>query len=264
MVAMLAATMGMQAQRIDVNNSQNRTEEGYTAWTIGTTTRATITVDGITIVATIDGIQQSRTLKGEWWKDGVNKHSKLVCDGVGVYGLDGNNNTPQLQEGETGIKLTITGLSAGTHSLLAYHNNPSGYQGPNLKVLVDGTEVLTDVVQTNRAQTTTQSGQSYIKFTAQEGQAVEVIYRTTPDPTFDYTQGYNTTSLFINGLIFDRPNPLTTASTPTPEHLDWHANCDGHRTTFTWTAAALSASAISTITAEKQKGDFEPWVIPVW
>ena len=239
-IILLATTMAMQAQRIDLNNSQNRTEEGYTAWTIGTTTRATISVDGITIVATIDGIQQSRTLKGEWWKDGVNKHSKLVCDGVGVYGLDGNNNTPQLQEGETGIKLTITGLSAGTHSLLAYHNNPSGYQGPNLKVLVDGTEVLTDVVQTNRAQTTTQSGQSYIKFTAQEGQAVEVIYRTTPDPTFDYTQGYNTTSLFINGLIFDRPNPLTTASTPMPEHLDWHANCDGHRATFTWTAAATA------------------------
>ena len=237
---LLATTMAMQAQRIDINNSQNRTEEGYSPWTIGTTTQSSITVDGITVKATIDGTQQNRTLKGEWWKDGVNKYSRLTSDGMGVYGLDASGNTPQIQAGEVGIKLTISGLSAGQHSLLAYHNNPSGYQGPKLDVYVDGQMVLTGVEQSNRAQTVTASGQSYIRFIAQEGQAVEVIYRTTPDPAVDYTKGYNTTSLFIDGLIFDRPNPLTTASTPLPDHLDWHANCDGGRCTFTWTAAATA------------------------
>ena len=236
----LLSIVGIQAQRVDINNSQNKTEEGYTGWTIGTTTQATTTTDGVTIVATIDGVKQNRTLKGEWWKEGVNKYSKLVSDGVGVFGLDGNGNTPQLQEGETGIKLTITGLSAGEHSLLAYHNNPSGYDGPKLKVLVNGTEVLTDVAQTNRNQTVEGSGQSYIKFTAQENEAVEVIYRTMPDPEFDYTQGYNTTSLFINALIFDRPNPLTTASNPTPSNMDLHANCDGGQAILTWTAASTA------------------------
>lgn len=237
---LLATTMAMQAQRIDINNSQNRTEEGYSPWTIGTTTQSSITVDGITVKATIDGTQQNRTLKGEWWKDGVNKYSKLTSDGMGVYGLDASGNTPQIQAGEVGIKLTISGLSAGQHSLLAYHNNPSGYQGPKLDVYVDGQMVLTGVEQSNRAQTVTASGQSYIRFIAQEGQAVEVIYRTTPDPAVDYTKGYNTTSLFIDGLIFDRPNPLTTASTPSPEHLDWHANCDGGNCMFSWTAAATA------------------------
>lgn len=276
--ALLLSAMAMQAQRIDINNSSNKTEDGYIAWTIGTTKQAEVTADGITITATIDGIQQGRTLKGEWWKDGVNKYSKLVCDGVGVYGLDDNNNTPQLQTGETGIKLTIKGLSAGEHSLLAYHNNPSGYQGPALKVLVDGKEVLTNVAQTNRNQTIDGSGQSYIKFITQEGKAVEIVYRTMPDPSFDYTQGYNTTSLFINALIFDRPNPLTTASLPTPEHQDFHANCDGGNCIFTWTAASTArkhhimlgtdpdqlTEVAATTTATYQAKDLNPMQTYYW
>ncbi len=234
---MLTAGIGVTAQRIDINNSQNRTETGFTSWVIGTQTEATLTVDGLTITLGIDGTKAGRTLKGEWWKDGVNKYSKLVSDGVGVYGLDAGNNTPQLQEGEVGLVLTVSGLSAGEHSLLAYHNNPSGYDGPLLNVYVDGALKAEGVAQSNRAQTTTGSGQSYVRFTALEGQPVQIVYRTTPDPAVDYTQGYRTTSLFIDALIFDRPNPLTTASDPYPADNDWHADCDGGVCTLMWTPA---------------------------
>ena len=237
---LLALVLAAQAQHIDINNSQNRTEDGYTPWVVGTSGQSTITVDGITIVATIDGTQENRTLKGEWWKDGVNKYSKLVSDGVGVYGLDANGNTPQLQSGEVGIRLTITGLSAGQHSILAYHNNPSGYNGPNLTVLVNGGLALSNVVQTVRCQTVAGSGQSYVRFRAEEGQPVEIVYRTNPDPNIDYTQGYNTTSLFLNALVFDRPNPLTTATLIAPDHQDMHANCDGGRTTLEWRPAVVA------------------------
>ena len=239
-MAVMAATTGAEAQRIDIDNSQNKTEADYTGWSIGTTKTATTTVDGITLTFAVEGNATNRTLKGEWWKDGVNKYSKLVCDGVGVYGLDSNNNTPQIQQGEVGLVLTISGLTAGKHSLLAYHNNPSGYSGPLLDVYVDGTKVLEGVSQTNRAQTPTRSGQSYVQFTVQEGESVKVIYRTTPDPTFDYTQGYNTTSLFVNGLVLDRPNPLTTASDPYPAHTDEHADCDGGQVTLQWVPAATA------------------------
>ncbi len=238
--AMLTAMTAVQAQRIDINNNQNRTEEDYEGWVVGTVKQAEYTTaNGITVLATIDGTQTNRTLKGEWWKDGVNKYSKLTSDGVGVYGLEGGN-TPQIQQGEVGITLTISGLSAGQHSLMAYHNNPSGYSGPLLDVYIDGTKVLEGIEQTNRAQTPSTSGQSYVKFTATEGQPVVITYRTTPDPSFDYTQGYNTTSLFINALVFDRPNPMTTAADPTPENYDEHANCDGNSCKLTWTAAELA------------------------
>ena len=239
-IILLTCCATMSAQRIDINNSSNRTDDGYTGWTFANTTRATTTVDGITFILGIEA-SAGRTLKCEWWKDGVNKYSKLTSDGVGVYGLDGNNNTPQIQSGPVGMTLTLMGLSEGRHSLLAYHNNPSGYSGPKIDVYVDGVLALTGVEQTNRAQQPSQSGMSYVSFDATQGQPVNIIFRTTPDPDFDYTQGYNTTSLFVNALVLDRPNPKTTASDPWPEHLDEHADCDGNgngQVELRWTAAS--------------------------
>lgn len=237
---MVLATCGvatMSAQRIDINNSQNRTEDGYTGWTFNNATTASTTVDGVTIELGIEGSTSGRTLKCEWWKDGVNKYSALVGDGVGIFGLDASNNTPQIQSGAVGMTVKLSGLSAGEHTLLAYHNNPSGYDGPALNVLVNGAEVLTGIAQTNRAQTPSTSGMSYVTFTAVEGQSVTITYRTVPDPSVDYTQGYNTTSLFINALVFDRPNPKTTATDPYPTHNDNHADCDGGQVALNWTAA---------------------------
>ena len=212
LAAVVAVCAQAQAQRIDINNSSNRTEDDFTGWVIGTESTASITVDGVTVKLSVetDGstASTSRTLKGEWWKDGVNKYSKLVCDGVGVYGHDADNNTPQIQQGEVGMVLTVSGLAAGTHSLMAYHNNPSGYSGPALNVYVDGELKAEGLEQTNRAMTPSESCRSYVTFTAEEGQDVVFVYRTVPDPEVDYTQGYLTTSLFINSLEFD-VNPFT-------------------------------------------------------
>ena len=166
----------LAAQRIDINNNSNRTEEDYLGWTFANAQQAQTTVDGITLKLAVEAPATGRTLKCEWWKDGVNKYSRLVCDGVGVYGLDANGNTPQLQSGAVGMTLTLSGLSAGEHSLLAYHNNPSGYSGPPIDVYVDGERQLSGVLQTNRAQQPSQSGTSYVHFTARQGESVTIVY----------------------------------------------------------------------------------------
>ena len=222
-----------KAQRIDINNTSNWAEErlteaGYTAWTVGTTKEAQITVDGVTIKAMVEGQQADRTLKGEWWKDGVQKYSKLTSDGLGVFGLDANNNTPQITEGEVGITLIISGLSAGLHTLLAYHNNPTGYQGPQVQAYVNG-EWKANSFQTNRAQKASESGRTHFSFVAEEGKDVVVTYRTNPEMSDKET---TTTSLFINALEFD-VNPFL-ASDPVPANNDMHADCDNDEVRLSW------------------------------
>jgi len=240
LTTLLLSAMTTMAQRIDFNNSQNRTEDGYASWVVGQESGTiTQTFDGVTLtIRRADGSIGTHLL-GEWWKDGVNKYSRLTSDGLTVSGK-ADDAKYNLREGAVGISITVSGLSSGEHSLLAYHNNPAGNQGPVIDVFVDGTKVLSGVQQTNRAQSPVTSGQSYIRFSATEGHDVVVTYQTVPDGTVDYTQGNNTTSLYINGLVFDRPNPMTTASDPTPTHLDEHADCDGGQVILSWTPAATA------------------------
>lgn len=240
--AMAACAVSASAQMIDLNNnstwsSDRLTEEGYTPWVVGQCETAEATFDGVTITISNGAGSAGRVLKGNWWKDGVQNYSKLVGDGVAAYGLTADGNTPQVQEGAVIVELTISGLTAGEHSLMAYHNNTDGYSAPNIDVYVDGQPAELGVEQTSRAQKPSQSGMSYVRFSAEEGRSVTVTYRTVPEEGVDYTQGYNTTTLFINALVFDRPNPKTTAADPTPAAGDEHAAADGGRCVLSWTAA---------------------------
>lgn len=232
----MAVATAAQAQKIDFNNTKNITDDGFTPWMVGLATGSiSQTVDGVTFTVSRAEGSIGTHLMGEWWKDGVNKYSKLTSDGLTVSGKAGDEKYT-LREGAVALTVTIEGLTAGEHSLLAYHNNPAGFSGAPVKVSVDGTVKASGIEQTNRAQTPSASGMSYVKFQAVEGQAVVVTYETVPDPSTDYTQGYNTTSLYINALVMDRPNPKTAASDPTPAHADRHY--DGTR--LQWTPATLA------------------------
>ena len=138
------------AQKIDINSNvswaaDRITETGFTPWVIGQGQEAATTVDGITItVANAEG-SAGQVVKGNWWKQGVQSHSKLVADGVTAYALDADGNTPQIRQGAVAIKFTISGLAAGRHSLMAYHNNTDGYNGPKISVAVDGNTVAEGV-----------------------------------------------------------------------------------------------------------------------
>lgn len=92
--------LSAQAQRIDFDNAPlnpgRDTEDKYIGWTVDKAVADTLTdieVPGdetrkLTLVVNCgDQSVTNRTLKSNWWKDGVNKHSKLVGDCVAVYGL---------------------------------------------------------------------------------------------------------------------------------------------------------------------------------
>lgn len=231
------ATEGM-AQKIDFNlagkSDSQVNETGYTSWAVD---RATVNKKslegGVSLELNIGGAAK-QTMKSNWWKDAVtSKNSKLIGDCVAVYGLDADENTPVLTDVPTTLNLVIRGLAAGQHSLLAYHNVTDGAQTnpASLTVKVNGETVLTDVAQSSRELAPSAAGQSYVTFTATEGEAVTISYTTV----LKEGETYTTTGVFINALVFDQPNPKATALDPYPTNRDIHVDGDNGSIELKWT-----------------------------
>ncbi len=246
----LATAMNASAQlKIDINNSGRAVSEGlasgYTAWTFGRVTSAQETFkhsDGsdVTIkILPVEGLG-GNAVRTNYWKQGVvNYGYKLLADGCYVIELEDptgtSNDYVDVKEGSSGIRLEITGLAAGNHSILAYHNAVDGWSSvPPLMVRVNGTVVARDVQQTIRATKEIESGQSYITFTSGEGETVVVEYITVPASG----QTYSVTVPTINGIVFDEANTTLQAMDPTPANNDWHVDADNGSCTLKWKPAA--------------------------
>lgn len=234
------------AQKIDFNltsrSASQVTEEEYMPWGVNQGTSDTLTVDtvsGLRIAVAKGKESAGSVVKSCWWKQGVNTYSKLVGDGVSIYGLDANNNTPQVQGGSVNLAVTLIGLKAGAHSILAYHNNTDGYDACPLDVYLNGTKVLEGIEQSNRAEKPSASGLSYVKFTADGKTPVLLEYKSVPNASVDYMASgtSRTTTVVINALVLDQPNPKTTALDPFPSSGDLQVDGDKGSISMSWTAA---------------------------
>ena len=215
LITLLAAcTISAEAQRIDFNitgKESQSLEDGYTNWSCGRQASAESTFadnlgNTVTVKAeSVPGLPGNAVLCN-WWKDGVNRYSKLVSDAIYPIILDENNNYSWSATEPMGIQFTVTGLTAGEHTLTAYHNNTDGKLMPGyptIKVLVDGKTVATGIRQTIRAEKHSDAGMSYIRFTAEEGKAVTIQYISEPTGGASYIN----TSVAVNALVFDSTNP---------------------------------------------------------
>ena len=123
-ITAMAAGLSANAQQIDFNlagrQASQVTEDGFTPWAIATTRSESMLLQdgGITVKIALDNSATGMAMKSCWWKDGVNKFSKLISDGVTVYRLDASGNTTMIRSGAVKMILTISGLSAGKHTLL--------------------------------------------------------------------------------------------------------------------------------------------------
>lgn len=167
---------------------------------------------------------KGQTVRSNWYKQGIQQGDRLVGDGIAVSNA----------ETAACLRLIIKGLATGHHSLLAYHNILDGLTGltPTVTVSVDGKEVLTGVEQTVRQMLPSLCGQSYVEFDAKEGQPVVITYQAQ----LEKGKTYDTKSLTINGLVFDRANPKKTALNPYPSDDDLHADADQGQLTLRWQA----------------------------
>ena len=239
----ITSCLSAQAQKIDFNlpgrPSSQVGQEGFVSWAVPQAVSDTLVVDTLAKIkmSVANGPNsKGKTLRSSWSKTITQGKDRLVGDGFSVFDLDSGNNTPQLKGPAGEVEVTVWGLSAGEHTILAYHNNTSGYAPPTLDVYVDGVKKQEGVVQTQMKERASESGYSYVKFTVTGEQPVKFWYRATPAAATDYA-GNTCSSVFINGIIFDQPNPATMAHDPQPVNQNVHADVEDGVTKLTWTPA---------------------------
>ena len=227
---LLVCCLTMMAQKIDFNKGgrpeSEGLEDGYEPWVVDETETATKTFGGVTITLSCDKEYAGETVMSNYWKQGVTNGAKLVGDAVIAYKNDHGNIT----SGAVKLDVTISGLSAGSHSLQAFHNNIDGFDPPKLDVYVNGMKQLEGVEQTNRQTSASTSGKSYVEFRVNEGETVTVSYVTTPEP--DKT--YGSTTVSINALVFNEADNTKVALDPYPAKGDVHADADDGTITLRW------------------------------
>jgi len=232
----LTCALTLTAQNIDFDLPGKTapgkdTEINYTSWAVPRAASDTKTFDGgMTITVSAGGAASD--VGSNWSKTDVEtKGLRVIADEVLATNLVDGNLTA-ITDASTSLILTITGLTAGEHSLKAYHNNSDKNQvQPDIEVLVDGNVVATGVKFTSAAQSTVEAGSSFITFSATEGQPVVITYRTVLEAGKTYTN----TRVMINGLEFDVAEMV--ATDPQPENHDFHAGKEDGTVSFSWTAA---------------------------
>ncbi|SEA27270.1 hypothetical protein [Segatella bryantii] len=257
MTTAVAAALSAHAQMIDFDlpgktTMGKDTELNYTSWAVPRASSDTKSFDnGVSITITAGGAASA--VGSNWNKTYVeSKGLRVIADEVVACNLvDGN--MVKTTEGSSSLILTITGLSAGVHTLKAYHNNSDLDQSmPDVEVCVNGQVVASGKPFTSGAESTIEAGSSYITFTAKEGEPVVITYATTPESG----KTYSTTSMMLNGLEFDVA--AMTATDPTPSNQDYHAGQEDGTVQFSWTAAVGAVAhklVLGTDSAEVAQSD---------
>lgn len=221
-------------------------ETGYQSWVVNTglSDSKTITVNETeSFEAIINAGPEgtaNRTLRPQWNKALVTdaRKARLVGDAIAVLGLEDDGNTPEITNESATINLILRGMKAGHHTMLAYLNcvrNKDGNLAP-IDISVNGITVLTGVMMTTDAETPSASGQAYIEFDVSNGEDVTVSFVSKPVEGVEYLS----TGIYINGLVFDQPNPKTTALDPYPANADLHTDADKGSIELSWTAADIA------------------------
>lgn len=206
------------------------TEINYISWAVPRAQSDTKTLDnGMTITISAGGA--AGDVGSNWNKTDVETNGlRIIADEVLATNLE-NGNLTAITEGSTSLILTITGMTAGSHTLKAYHNNSDKNQTqPDIEVKVDGQVVATGVKFTSAARSNAEAGTSFITFNVTEGQPVVITYSTVPEDGKTYTN----TRMMINGLEFDVAEIV--ATDPLPENHDFHAGTEDGTVSFSWTA----------------------------
>lgn len=202
---------------------------------------------------TISAAGNANILRDQWNKNTCNKGRdteqtglRLLGDGVVAFIADGDN-TPTSTKIPTSIEITIKGLTAGSHTAMAYHVWKDAKTGemPKIKVelkINDGEYVVkqdnVDFVNVKNPVESLKMADasfSYADFNVNDGDVVYIKYTTIVESG----KTYQTTNVMLNGLLFDT-SPFVSQD-PVPTNRDYHIDADNGSCTVKWTAGPTAA-----------------------
>jgi len=251
-LGLLCFASSMLAQSIDFNMTGRSEEEvnepNYVAWPVNMVASESKTFDnGVTV--TLAACGGADVLRAQWNKNTCTQGKngltglRLLGDGVMAFKLDDDNNTPNMTNESTSISVTVEGLPSGKHTLLAYHvyKDPLKSTMPNIKVEVNGVEVLTGVNYTNVTDPAnklkmSEAAFSNVEFDVTEGEPVVITYSTVVEEGKEY----QSTNIILNGLDFDT-SPFV-AQDPIPDNYEYHVDADNGSFTLEWVASSVAAT----------------------
>ncbi|KAL0563256.1 hypothetical protein V5O48_018819, partial [Marasmius crinis-equi] len=199
-----------------------RPDTEWTPWTVTNgQASASTTISGVSFtIAAASGT----TLKGSQYKIVRNNFNGFLGQHMVGQGMS--------TEATTGSALTLTikGLSAGTHSLLSWHNAWDALQSvTGVDVAVGGTKIVSNKAQSIRQDNIWTAASSFVTFNVTStSQSVAITYTPVKSSVSDLRA-------FLNGVEIDPPgNIASQVSFPFPEPNDEHVNGDSGSITATW------------------------------
>lgn len=214
--------------KVDLNIASRReaevNEPDYLPWPVANANTDKRTFNGITISFTT---KNGNAQVAGYYKTAVQApyYARLAGDGLTVEG--GNNAAI--------VEMRISGLPAGKHTLLTWHNSLKGTGRPGaMNILVNGVMQVSGLMPSQRVKENTDCQTAYLQLQAQAGKDVVVAFESMPDSAIQ--------SIVLNGFELNTPNIKAMAVKPLPHHGDEHTEADSHTLPLRWTAAAKAVS----------------------
>jgi hypothetical protein len=250
----LLSSLSAGELRVDINrdskNSDSVTETGYVKWSPDSTnaaatgtnpvSRSFTTAAGENVTVTFAQTAASAAAGGtgllsNWYQTGAQGSAKLVSDGITVAPAN-------LATGGQ-LRMTITGLNGGTHTLLTYHNAwdalAAGSLGP-IDISVNGTPAVDNLQPSIRAAASSSAASAYLEFAvAGPADVTEILFAAETTTAAEVT----IRNAMINGFEIDTPNAVRVARSPSPAFADEHVDADSGSVTLSWLAALAGDTA---------------------
>ncbi|KAF2024108.1 family 1 polysaccharide lyase [Setomelanomma holmii] len=219
--------------RLNPTSVRNTDDSDYLTWTVPNAARADFVAGngtGLTLtLAAASGKIGGNSNKAVYTRIVSSLGERVVGEGVST------KNDAGADVSGVALKLTISGLTTGEHTILAWHNAWDKINATAaLAVTVNGNQTVNDIRQTVRADSIWDAAASYITFKAIEGTPAEILY--APDNSGDGR-------VFLNGFEIDTPSIENQVDFPTPIHRDERVAISENAVIASWKPAAVGNSS---------------------